>query len=172
MRKVCYILWPLLFVFTIAADQLLKYWTVTHLELWQSRPFIPYLLQLTRVHNTGAAWSSFSGQTVLLVCVNVVLLSAVIFVLVRRIVRHPLGVTACVLILGGGIGNIIDRLRLGYVVDMFELLFMDFPVFNLADCFLVVGTILGCAYYLWIYETHDAPKKEGPHGTDDPAGRS
>ena len=150
----------------IAGDQALKGWTVSHLELGESTPFIPAIMQLTRVHNYGAAWSSLSGKTVLLIAVTAVMMIAVAVLLLRRVVRHPLGVTACLLILGGGIGNIIDRIRLGYVVDMFDLLLFSYPVFNLADCFVVVGAILGAVYYLWIYEKFDARKKSNDSPSD------
>lgn len=150
----------------IAGDQALKGWTVSHLELGESTPFIPAIMQLTRVHNYGAAWSSLSGKTVLLIAVTAVMMIAVAVLLLRRVVRHPLGVSACLLILGGGIGNIIDRLRLGYVVDMFDLLLFSYPVFNLADCFVVVGAILGAVYYLWIYEKFDARKKSNDSPSD------
>ena len=150
----------------IAGDQALKGWTVSHLELGESTPFIPAIMQLTRVHNYGAAWSSLSGKTVLLIAVTAVMMIAVAVLLIRRVVRHPLGVAACLLILGGGIGNIIDRIRLGYVVDMFDLLLFSYPVFNLADCFVVVGAIIGAVYYLWIYEKFDARKKSDDTATD------
>ena len=164
-------LYALLFVFTIAADQWLKHWTVTHLALGESTDFIPGIMQLQRLHNYGAAWSSLSGKTVLLIAMTSVLLIAVAVLLFKKIVRHPLGVTACLLVLGGGIGNMIDRVTLGYVVDMFDLLLFEYPVFNLADCFVVVGAILGSIYYLWLYEKYDAKKKEETHdGAEDPAG--
>ena len=150
----------------IVGDQALKGWTVSHLELGESAPFIPAIMQLTRVHNYGAAWSSLSGKTVLLIAVTAVMMIAVAVLLLRRVVRHPLGVAACLLILGGGIGNIIDRIRLGYVVDMFDLLLFSYPVFNLADCFVVVGAILGAVYYLWIYEKFDARKKSNDSPSD------
>ena len=150
----------------IAGDQALKGWTVSHLELGESTSFIPAIMQLTRVHNYGAAWSSLSGKTVLLIAVTAVMMIAVVVLLLRRVVRHPLGVSACLLILGGGIGNIIDRIRLGYVVDMFDLLLFSYPVFNLADCFVVVGAILGAVYYLWIYEKFDARKKSNDSPSD------
>ena len=70
------------------------------------------------------------------------------------------------LILGGGVGNIIDRIANGYVVDMFDLLLFDYPVFNLADCFVVVGVILGAVYYLWFYEKYDARKKDDATDAD------
>ena len=85
----------------IAADQGLKYWTVTHLAVGQSTRFLPGLMRLTRLHNDGAAWSSFSGRTALLIAVTAVLLIGVFALLARRIVRHPLGVAGCLLILGG-----------------------------------------------------------------------
>lgn len=101
----------------------------------------------------------------LLVGVTAVIVAAVAFVLARRIVRHPLGVLACALIISGGLGNIIDRLRLGYVVDMFNFQFMSYPVFNVADICVVCGAFMGAAYYLWFYEKYD--KKGGQHGDID-----
>lgn len=161
--------YALLLAATIAGDQLLKGWVVSNLAEGQSTPFLPGLVQLTRLHNTGAAWSSFSGRTGLLAAVTVVLLAAVVWVVVKKIVRHPLGLTACMLILGGGIGNMIDRFVRGYVVDMFDLLFMNYPIFNLADCFVVIGAILGAVYYLWFYEKYDKREKKhesSPDGND------
>ena len=148
-------LYILLLAALIAADQGLKYWTVSHLALGESTAFLPPLVQLTRLHNYGAAWSSLSGKTVLLLAVTMVLMAAVAVLLVKKIVRHPLGVIAGLLILGGGIGNFIDRIIHGYVVDMLDLMFMYYPIFNLADCFVVVGAILGAVYYLWFYEKYD-----------------
>ena len=143
----------IILIVLIAADQLLKWWTVSHLALGESAPLIPGVIQLTRLHNTGAAWSSFSGETALLTAV----------LLVKKIVRHRLGVAACLLILGGGLGNMIDRVARGYVVDMFDLQLFRYPIFNLADCFVVVGAILGAVYYLFLYEKYDAKKKENGH---------
>ena len=143
----------------IGLDQLLKWWVTSHLEVGQSAPLLPGVVQLTRLHNTGAAWSSFSGKTGLLAVVTIVLMLAVAWLLVKKIVRHPLGVTAGVLILGGGIGNVIDRVCRGYVVDMFDLQVISYPIFNLADCFVVAGVILGAVYYLWFYEKYDKKKE-------------
>ena len=79
---------------------------------------------------------------------------------------RPVRTAAALLILGGGVGNIIDRIANGYVVDMFDLLLFDYPVFNLADCFVVVGVILGAVYYLWFYEKYDARKKDDATDAD------
>ena len=142
----------------LAGDQILKYWVVTHLAVGESAPFLPGFMQLTRLHNYGAAWSSLSGRTVLL--------AAVALLLIKKVVRHWTGITACTLILSGGIGNIIDRIVHGYVVDMFDLQLFSYPVFNLADCCVVVGAILGGIYYLFLYEKYDKKKKEPDHAHD------
>ena len=157
-------LYALIVCALIAADQGLKYWTVTHLEAGESAAFLPGLMRLTRLHNTGAAWSSLSGKTALLIVVTAVLLIAVAVLLARGIVRHPLGVAGCLLVLGGGMGNIIDRIARGYVVDMFDLELFRYPIFNLADCFVVVGVILGGVYYVFLYDKTD--KKVTAHDAD------
>ena len=158
-----------LLVILIGADQALKYWTETHLALGESTELLPGVLQLTRLHNYGAAWSSLSGKTVVLLIVTAALLIAVAWLLVKKIVRHRLGVAAGLFILGGGLGNMIDRVWHGYVVDMLDISpLFEYPVFNLADCFVVVGAVLGAVYYLWFYDKYD--KKERTHGHKDPNG--
>lgn len=158
--------YALLLAACIAGDQLLKYWVVHHLEIGQSAAFLPGLVRLTRLHNTGAAWGSFSGSTALLTAVTAVLLVAVAWLVLKKVIRHPLGLCAAMLVLGGGIGNMIDRICRGYVVDMFDLEFMSYPIFNLADCFVVVGVILGAAYYLWFYDKYDGRKAKHDDGAD------
>ncbi len=158
--------YALLLAACIAGDQLLKYWVVRHLEIGQSAAFLPGLVRLTRLHNTGAAWGSFSGSTALLTAVTAVLLVAVAWLVLKKVVRHPLGLCAAMLVLGGGIGNMIDRICRGYVVDMFDLEFMSYPIFNLADCFVVVGVILGAVYYLWFYDKYDGRKAKHDDGAD------
>ena len=76
--------------------------------------------------------------------------------------------SATFLILAGGLGNILDRVRLGYVVDMFDFQFMSYPVFNVADMCVVCGAVLAVVYYLWFYEKYD--KRETKHGDSDAPG--
>ena len=156
----------------LALDQWVKYWTVQTFSAPvppavstadAAQPLIPGFVELTRVHNYGAAWSSFSGSKWLLIIVTSVIVAAVAVVLIRRVVRHSLGVAAGCLIISGGLGNIIDRLRLGYVVDMFHFEFWpSYPVFNVADMCVVFGVVLAAIYYLWFYEKYD--KKGRRHG--------
>ena len=153
----------------LALDQWLKLWITANLPLGESMPLLPGLVELLTVHNYGAAWSSFSGQRFLLLGVTAVIIVTVTVLLARRVVRHPLGVAACFLLVSGGVGNLVDRLRLGYVVDMFHFEFWpSYPVFNVADICVVCGAVLGAVYYLWLYEKYDAkPKKGGTDGDPD-----
>ena len=161
-----YVIFGLLGAALLGADQWVKAWVVGHLQMGETTSLFPGFLELMRVHNYGAAWSSFAGQKWLLLGVTGVILAAVLWVLARRIVRHPLGLSAAMLVLGGGIGNMIDRICRGYVVDMFDLEFMSYPIFNLADCFVVVGVILGAVYYLWFYDKYDGRKAKHDDGAD------
>ena len=150
----------------LVLDQWVKHWITVNLPLGESMPFLPGLVELRTVHNYGAAWSSFSGQRWLLLAVTACIVLGVLYALVRRIVRHPLGLAACFLILSGGIGNIIDRARLGYVVDMFQFEFwQSYPVFHVADMCIVCGCVLGAVWYLWFYEKYD--KKDAKDGSSD-----
>jgi len=151
----------------LALDQWVKHYVSAAIPLGQTRPLLPGLVELETVHNYGAAWSSFSGQRWLLVAVTGCIVLAILALLVRRVIRHPLGVLAACLIVSGGLGNILDRVRLGYVVDMFHFQFFpSYPVFNVADICVVCGCILGLIYYQWFYEKYD---RKGAENADAPS---
>lgn len=152
----------------IACDQLVKALTVLALPLGGSDALLPPLLQLRHIHNYGAAWSSFSGARWLLIVLTSAAMLALVWLLVK-IVRHPLGQWSLACIIGGGGGNLIDRVRMGYVVDMLETMFMDFPVFNVADVFVVCGTICAAIYYLAFYSKSDEKNWEKKRDGADPA---
>ena len=161
-----YLLSSLLALALLVLDQWSKAWITANLPLGETLEFLPGIVELRTVHNYGAAWSSFSGMRWLLVIVTGCIVLAVLALLVRRMVRHPLGVCACCLIVSGGLGNILDRVRLGYVVDMLHLEFWpSYPVFNVADICVVCGAVLGAVYYLWFYEKYDRRGKT--HGDSD-----
>ena len=127
----------------VAADQVTKYLTVANISLYENIPFIPGLLDLTYVQNTGAAFSSFEGQQWLFALI----FAGFTGLLIYEHFKNTMGFTTfekwCIAaIYGGGLGNMIDRVRMGYVVDMIETTFMEFPVFNVADCFITCGCIL------------------------------
>ena len=126
----------------VAADQFTKYLTVANISLHQDLPFIPNLLGLTYVQNTGAAFSSFEGQQWLFALIFVVFTALVLWEYkTKKLGFLPFERWCIAAIYGGGLGNMIDRVRMGYVVDMIETKFMDFPVFNVADCFITCGCI-------------------------------
>ena len=161
-----YILCTALALALLGLDQWVKHYVTANIPLGETQAFLPGLVELRTVHNYGAAWSAFSGRRWLLVAVTGVIVLAVVTVLVRRLVRHPVGVAAGFLILSGGIGNIIDRVRLGYVVDMFHLEFWpSYPVFNVADICVVCGAAFAAVYYLRFYEKYD--KRGKKHGDTD-----
>ena len=152
----------------VAADQAVKYYVVTHLALYESAPLLPGLVELYYIRNTGGGFSILSGHTWLLTLLTAAVMVFVAVLLVRRTFPHPLAMWTMTAILGGGLGNLIDRVRLGYVVDMFNFQFMRYPVFNVADILVVCGTIGFAAYYLLLHDR--VAKKETDHGTDQPDG--
>ena len=124
----------------VAADQFTKYLTVANIALYEDVPFIPGLLQLTYVQNTGAAFSSFEGQQWLFALIFAAFTGMILWEFFKNTMKFTTFEWWCIAaIYGGGLGNMIDRVRLGYVVDMIETTFMEFPVFNVADCFITCG---------------------------------
>ena len=133
----------LLIAFIVVADQVTKYLTVANIALGEAVPFLPKLLQFTYVQNTGAAFSSFEGQQWLFALIFLVFTGLIIWEYRKNAMGFKTFERWCIAaIYGGGLGNMIDRVRLGYVVDMIETTFMEFPVFNVADCFITCGCIL------------------------------
>lgn len=131
----------LLVLVLICLDQWLKIWVTTNIALDHSKHFIPRIMDLTNLHNYGAAWSMFQGQQLFFGIVTIVVIGGVGYCFWSFRNRHE--ILLCLsLILAGAIGNFIDRLLQGYVVDMFEFLPVNFPVFNVADMCLTIGVIL------------------------------
>lgn len=144
MQFLYYTLFSLL---VVAADQVTKWLTVSFIPLESDVPFLPGLLQLTYVRNTGAAFSTFEGQQWLFALIFVVLTGFLLYEYFKKPMHFTKFERFCIAaIYGGGLGNMIDRLRQGYVVDMIETTFMDFPVFNVADCFICCGCVLMMAH--------------------------
>ena len=137
-------LWYALFaVGIVAVDQWSKWLVLEQIPLYGYVEAIPGLFHLTYVQNTGAAFSAFRGAQWLFALIFVVLTVAIVY----EYFKKPLPFTTLerwliAAIYGGGVGNMIDRVRFGYVVDMIEVDFMRFAVFNVADCFITCGCIL------------------------------
>lgn len=159
-------LYAILAVLLILADQLTKFLTRAHIEPGGSVPFLPRLLDLTYVKNTGAAFSILEEHTWLLTLFSAVVVMLIAWLVWKKFFTNWLGRLAAALILAGGVGNLIDRAVFGYVTDMIRTLFMEFPVFNVADCCITVGVVLLVIYVLFFCKEG---KKEENHGTDLPA---
>ena len=134
----------------VGVDQFTKYLTVAKIPLFDDVPFIPGFLNFTYVRNTGAAFSMLQGAQWFFALMFLLLT----VLLLLEYFKKPLPFTAferwCIAaIYGGGLGNMIDRVRLGYVVDMIETQFIRFPVFNVADCFITCGCILLMAHLIF-----------------------
>ena len=117
----------------VVIDQASKLWAVNALPFAQEIPFLPGLLQFCRVNNTGAAFSLFSGSTPVLALVSLAVGVGVALLLLRQPPTKPLPALALGFLLGGAVGNGIDRWRLGAVIDFLEFVPISFPVFNVAD---------------------------------------
>lgn len=132
----------LLSALIVLVDQLYKVRCVGRLRMGVSTAFLPGFMNLTMVHNYGASWGILAGKTsLLLIVTGLVCLALAVLLLLGR-PEKTLGRVSIAFVLGGALGNAIDRLLQGYVVDMFETAFISFPVFNVADCFITVGALL------------------------------
>ena len=160
-------LYMIAFIILVIIDQVVKFLVRAHIPLGESIPFLPHLMDLTYVQNTGGAFSILREHTWLLTLVSAVAVVVIALLVARRVLAGRLGLTAATLILAGGMGNLIDRVMLGYVTDMFQTTFMEFAVFNVADCCLTVGVVLLVVYALFFYDK--LQKKEDIQGHDDPA---
>ena len=150
----------------VALDQLVKYLVMTNIPPGEHVPFIPYILDLTYVTNTGAAFSIFSEHTWALAAVSLVMSAVLAVALFRGLFKHPLGKLTLTLLLAGAVGNLIDRAFRGFVVDMFNVLFMRFAVFNVADICVVVGGIAAGLYYLFLMDKLEGRGEESHDRSD------
>ena len=150
----------------VALDQLVKYLVMTNIPLGEHVPFIPYILDLTYVTNTGAAFSIFSEHTWALAVVSLFMSILLALALWKGLFKHPLGKLTLTLLLAGALGNFIDRAFRGFVVDMFNVLFMHFAVFNVADICVVVGGIAAGIYYMFLMDKLEGHEEESHDGAD------
>lgn len=152
-------------ILILIADQGLKYWVTVNIALDTGHvTLIPGVLELTNIHNNGAAFSMLKHAPHWIFIIFTLVFAAIaVFCLRRNVVHGKVGRWSVVLVLAGAVGNCIDRILSGYVVDMFNFLFVRFAVFNLADVFIVVAGITLCLHVIF-YRGDDgadaaAPKK-------------
>lgn len=132
----------------IALDQIIKGWVLNDLQYKGSISVIKDVFNLTYVENRGAAFGLFQNNQWVFIVVALIASIIGLYFLHSNKLSSKLGKLSVVLIIAGALGNLIDRIRLDYVVDYFDFVFVWNYVFNLADCFIVVGTFLLCVYVI------------------------
>lgn len=150
MKKSKQALYLLLSLIVVVIDQLIKLNVVQHLRVGESKTIIPNILSFYYLRNNGAAWNIFSGQMYFFYLISVIAIIAVLYFLFNPKYKSKTFDIGLALILGGIIGNFIDRVRLHYVVDMMQLDFINFNIFNFADSCITVGVMLVFIYLLFI----------------------
>jgi len=144
------IFYGLIFIAVLGLDIGVKLWAQNVLASSSSIPVIEGVFQLTYTQNTGAAFSILEGQRWFFIVLSVVMLVLIAYAFFKDFFKGKWGKTTLVFIFAGAVGNFIDRLFYGYVVDMFDFCLINFPIFNVADIFLTVGAIMGIIYVLFI----------------------
>lgn len=144
----------------VGVDQWVKYLTVSNISLGETKEFIPEFLSFTYIRNTGAAWSLLEGKMWFFYIITIIVVAVISYILVKNIHGNKWLTIGLTLVLAGAIGNFVDRLRLGYVVDMIQTDFIDFPIFNIADMSLVIGVV--CIFIYLILE--EKAVKDGKNG--------
>ncbi len=152
---------PALFcIILVVIDQVTKLLVVEFLKPIEYVDVIDNILRFRYVENTGAVFGSFATQTLLLTVFSVVLLGFTVYYLIKNRDKSKFVNICLLLMISGGIGNIIDRVRLNYVVDFIEPLFVNFAVFNFADCLITVGAF-ALIIYLIVDLIKDTKKEKG-----------
>ncbi len=134
----------------IAADYLIKAWAYTELRPVGKIDIIPDVLSLTYHENYGAAFGILQNKQIFLVGVTSIIMLGIVVAVIMDKVKGNLLLTATSLVLAGGVGNLIDRVVRGFVVDYIYFEPINFPIFNFADCCVVIGTGLVMIYILFI----------------------
>ena len=129
-------------------DRVAKLWSVKALKGQGTIPVIKNVFHLTYAENTGAAFSILSGHRWLLVSVAAITTLAILYALWSRMYEHPLTDVAFSLLAGGAVGNLWDRITLGYVVDLFDFRLINFAIFNVADVAINIGAGLIIFYVI------------------------
>lgn len=132
----------------VLLDYITKRIVSGNMVLYQSIPVIKGVFNITYVKNTGASFGMMAGARWFFVAVTVILIAAVIYYAVKNKITDKLFLVSASFVVGGGIGNLIDRIETGAVVDFFDFCLINFAIFNVADCFVVVGVILMAIYYI------------------------
>lgn len=140
--------WGILTLFCVVLDFITKNMVKSSMVLKESIPLIENVFHITYIKNKGASFGMLEGGRWFFVAVTILMIAFIIFYIVSNKVEDKLFLLSASFIIGGGIGNLIDRIFYGEVVDFFDFCLIDFAIFNVADCFVVSGAILMVLYIL------------------------
>lgn len=141
-------------------DQVTKWGILQNFDLYDEKILIPNVFSLYYIQNTGAAWGIFAGRMTFFYIITVLVIGYLIYNFHKYKVESKLARLSFSFILSGAIGNFIDRLAYGYVVDMFRLDFINFPIFNVADVCLTIGVGLMIIYVLFLEKDENEVKEK------------
>lgn len=143
----------------IYIDYFIKNIIVENIALYEDVDFIKGILGFTYVQNTGMAWSMFSGHPEVLSIITGILLALGTIYMILPIKRHMIFDITVPLIIAGGAANLIDRVSRGFVVDYIKTLFVNFPVYNFADCLITCGAVVLVIYLIYDMIAEDREEK-------------
>ena len=146
----------------IVVDQAVKHWAFTVLQPQHTIPLIENVFHLTYIENRGAAFSMFAkfDSRWIFVALAAVITLAICYALSKKLMQTALGSWSLVLIAAGAVGNAVDRVARGFVVDMFAFRLIHFPVFYVADIFICVGGVLFVIYFMFQHKDKPNDKNE------------
>ena len=140
----------LIVVAIVILDRVTKYYAITYLKDIGSIEIVKGIFSLTYVENRGAAFGILQNQRWFFIILTIIISIGIVYYIFTQSNVDSLLRISLSMILGGAIGNLIDRIKFGYVVDMLHFTLIDFPVFNIADCFVVTGTLLLAIFPIYL----------------------
>ena len=135
-------LWIAISVLLVAADQISKWYVSTHFYLGQSVPVIPDVFHFTYWTNKGAAFSMLQDKRWFFVVFTILVIGAILFYVVKKKITDKAFLLSVTLVIAGAVGNLIDRVRIGEVIDFFDFCLINFPIFNVADVCVSIGAAI------------------------------
>lgn len=162
-------IFPIIMIAVLTAfDQLTKYIIAGIYKLYESKNIIPHVLSFTYIRNTGVAWGMFKGKRIIFLLLTVITLLFCVYIYsnIADNKKYRLLRISLIVLISGALGNMIDRIKLGYVIDFFDVDFMDFPVFNVADIYVVVSMIALFLLLIFKYDNDEFEEILGVHSKD------
>ena len=156
-KKRMFLLGGVIIIILLLLDQFTKYFAIHSLKNNPPIILLQDILHLEYVENTGSAFSLFQGQRGLILLMGIIILAAAVFFLYKLPTDRKFCITHILVsvMIAGALGNMIDRIRYGFVVDFISFVLIHFPVFNIADCFVVISALSLFVLFMFVYKEKD-----------------